>query len=131
MTDCIFCKIIEKEIPTHIVYEDEATLAFLDRNPIRPGHLLVIPKRHEPDIKDLDKETYHTLMDVVQKLSRKVSDVLKPQRVGLVVSGWDVPHTHVHVVPMEQPHDISSRLDREETVPPSTDELSAIAQRLI
>lgn len=108
MDDCIFCKIIDGEIPSYKVYEDDRVLAFLDIHPINPGHILVIPKKHEPHFQNLDTETYTHLMGVVHQLSKVVDEQIQPKRVGLIIAGFDVPHTHVHIVPMQNYHDITS-----------------------
>ncbi len=109
MNDCIFCKIVAGEIPSYKVYEDESTFAFLDIHPINPGHILVIPKKHEPDFYNLSDEANGALFDTVKKLSKRVSEKINPKKVGLIIAGWDVPHTHVHIVPMHDYHDITSK----------------------
>lgn len=132
MDDCIFCKIVKGEIPSYKVYEDESVFAFLDLHPINPGHVLVIPKKHEPVFYDLDNETYHALMQTVKKLAETVHIKIQPKKVGLIVAGWDVPHTHVHVVPMQDYHDITSKslLDGNRANP-TAEELSKIAALLV
>jgi histidine triad (HIT) family protein len=97
MTDCPFCKISKGEIPTNKIYEDESTFAFLDIHPINPGHILVVPKTHEPDFYKLEEKTYHALMQTVKNLSNRINEKIKPKKVGLIVAGWDVPHTHMFV----------------------------------
>lgn len=131
MSDCLFCKISSKEIPAHIVYEDERVVAFLDIHPIRPGHILVIPKLHEPDLHRLSSEDYQAIMKTVQELSLRVSDRLHPKRVGCMVMGWDIAHAHVHVVPMENTGDITSiALLEGSTGSPSSEELVKMTQLL-
>lgn len=109
MPDCIFCKIVAGEIPSVKLYEDEKVLAFLDIMPIREGHTLIIPKKHEPNFQDLDDDNYQALMAVTKKLAKKIEVELTPARVGLAVSGFDVPHTHIHLVPMQNGFDVTSR----------------------
>lgn len=109
METCIFCKISKGEIPSHKIYEDENIFAFLDAHPINPGHILVVTKKHEPNFYDLDIDTYQKLMEVVKSLSVLVNTKIKPKKVGLIVAGWDVSHTHVHIVPMQDYHDITSK----------------------
>lgn len=131
MNDCIFCKIAQGELETNKVYEDEKTFAFLDNHPINPGHILVIPKMHEPDFYRLPDETYQALMATVKKLSKLVQEKFNPQKVGLIVAGWDVSHTHVHVVPMNDYNDITSKSIMEGTrANPTSGELSAILEKL-
>jgi len=122
MNDCIFCKIVSKEIPAHVVYEDEKVIAFLDRHPINPGHVLVIPRHHEPDFYRLEDSEYLPLMTAVKKIARTIEAGFGPRKVGLIVAGWDVPHTHVHVVPMNDYNDITSKSILEGTRANPTDE---------
>ncbi len=104
MSDCIFCKILEKSIPSYQVYEDEYTLAFLDIFPCVQGHTVVIPKVHAHDLLDFEKQTLQGFFLGVQKSLQKVQQVLAPQ--GFTV-GWNhgaaghqaVPHLHVHILP--------------------------------
>jgi histidine triad (HIT) family protein len=109
MKGCIFCKISRREIPSHVVYEGDAVFAFLDIHPINPGHILVIPKKHESDFYRLDEGNYRAVMDAVKKLSELVDMKIHPKKVGLMVAGWDVPHAHIHIVPMQEYHDITSK----------------------
>ena len=131
MEDCLFCKIINGQIPAHKVYEDDFVIAFLDIHPINLGHTLVIPKKHEPDFYKLDEEYYKPLMSVVKKVANKINNALIPKKVGLLVAGWDVPHAHIHVVPMEDYHDITSkRLLDENKLTPSQEELNTMAEKI-
>ncbi len=109
MSECIFCKIINGEVQTPKIYEDDNIIAFLDIRPINEGHTLVIPKTHVPNFQNLDDETYVSVMRVVKIIANSIDERLKPKRVGLVIAGWDVPHTHVHVIPMQDYHDITSK----------------------
>jgi len=99
MTDSIFTKIINGDIPAHKIYEDDNTLAFLDIHPITAGHALVIPKRQVEFIWDLDPADYQALMDTVQKVGKRLREVVGTPYVGMRVVGTDVPHAHVHVIP--------------------------------
>jgi histidine triad (HIT) family protein len=131
MDDCIFCKLISGEFPTNKVYEDEYTFAFLDVHPINPGHILVIPKIHVADFYNLDDTYYQAVMATVKKLSKVVHEKLNPEKVGLIVAGWDVPHAHIHVVPMHDSSDITSKSILEGTrANPTNEELAGIAQQL-
>ncbi|HEX5031392.1 MAG TPA: HIT domain-containing protein [Candidatus Eisenbacteria bacterium] len=131
MDDCIFCRLVRGEVPAHVILEDQTTLAFLDRHPINPGHVLVVPKRHEPDLFRLNEEEYLAVMRMVRAVSTSVLRATAPKRVGLLVAGWDVPHAHVHVVPMHDYHDLTSRQILEGTRGnPSDAELDGLATRL-
>lgn len=99
MTDTIFMKIIRGEIPSHKIYEDEKTYAFLDINPVQPGHTLVIPKTPQTYVWDLDDDDYRAVMQTVKRVADRMKQVLGAQHVGLQVIGLDVPHAHVHVIP--------------------------------
>jgi histidine triad (HIT) family protein len=102
MQDSIFTKIIKGEIPANKVYEDDKTLAFLDINPTRPGHTLVIPKNQVEFIWDLSDEDYRALMDSVKKVGRHIRETLGVKYVGVKVIGEEVPHAHVHLIPFNK-----------------------------
>ena len=100
--DCIFCKIISKEIPTKILYEDEYTIAFLDAFPVAKGHTLVIPKQHYAKIQDLPSEINEKLFNTVHKLIPKVDSLQGSTLVAIhngKNSGQEIPHVHVHLIP--------------------------------
>lgn len=99
MEDTIFTKIINGEIPSYKVYEDEKTFAFLDIYPLNPGHVLVVPKQQVEFIWDLPTDDYQALMATVQKVGQRLREVMDAPYVGVEVIGVDVPHAHVHVVP--------------------------------
>lgn len=96
----VFEKITLRQVPAHIVYEDDTVIAFLDINPLTKGHTLVCPKKPIDHIDDCDEATYTAVFAAVQKLSKRIRQVYKPKRVGVVVHGFEIPHAHVHVVPM-------------------------------
>lgn len=100
MQDSIFTKIINGEIPSHKVFEDEYTYAFLDIYPDEEGHTLVVPKKQVDKIYDLEDEEYSHLWLVAKKVARHYEDTLG-RRVIFHVIGVDVPHAHIHVVPYD------------------------------
>lgn len=102
MEDSIFTKIIKGEIPSHTVYEDEKVIAFLDINPTRYGHTLVVPKIQVDQYIDLPDEDYAALWAAVKKIAFKLRETLGTQRVGVVIKGVDVPHAHVHLLPFNE-----------------------------
>lgn len=122
----IFTKIINREIPAEIIYEDEQVIAFLDIRPVNPGHLLVVPKQEVDQFQDLDEAIYLAVMKVVRKMARLVKDKLSPARVGVVIYGFDVPHVHVHVIPMDQP----GRVRMEHAAEVASEELAMMRERL-
>ena len=100
--DCIFCKIVSKEIPTKILYEDEYAIAFLDAFPVAKGHTLVIPKQHYAKIQDLPSEINEKLFNTVHKLIPKVDSLQGSTLVAIhngKDSGQEIPHVHVHLIP--------------------------------
>lgn len=102
----IFTKIINGEIPCYKVAEDEHFLAFLDINPNAKGHTLVIPKKEENKIFDLDKNSYSNLMEFSRKVAIAIEKSVKCERVGMAVIGLEVPHVHVHLIPLNEMDDI-------------------------
>ncbi len=132
MENCIFCQLIQGNLPTNKVYEDEYSFAFLNKHPINPGHVLVIPKKHEINFYNLEDADYQGLMATVKKLSKLVNDKMQPKKVGLIVAGWDVPHAHIHIVPMIDYHDITSKSMLEgKTANPTDQELATILHKLL
>lgn len=101
----IFKKIIDKEIPCYKVAEDEQFLAFLDINPNAKGHTLCIPKIETDDILDLDKETYKNLMLFSRKVAKSIKDVIQSKKIAISVIGLEVPHVHVHLIPINDMKD--------------------------
>lgn len=99
MENCIFCKIITKEIPADIVYEDEKFLVFLDINPVTKGHTLIIPKAHYRWIEDTPDETLHTIFSLAKKVIIAMKKEFSCNFTQLIVEGNEVPHFHVSVIP--------------------------------
>ncbi|KAB1063818.1 HIT family protein [Salibacter halophilus] len=102
----IFTKLINGELPSYKVYEDDKTFAFLDINPIAEGHLLVVPKKEVDYIFDLDPETLSHLHLTAQKIAKAMDKVFDCERVGVAVVGLEVPHAHIHLIPINGVHDI-------------------------
>lgn len=102
MQDSIFTKIINDEIPGHKIYEDDATIAILTIHPVRAGHVLVIPKKQIDQYIDLDDESYIKVWTTVKKVATKIKSVTGKERVGIVVKGFEVPHFHVHLIPIDK-----------------------------
>ncbi len=96
----IFTKIINGEIPSYKIAEDEANFAFLDINPNAKGHTLCVPKKEVDKIMDLDEESYMKLMAFSRKVGKAIEAALPCQRVGMSVIGLEVPHVHVHLIPL-------------------------------
>ena len=102
--DCIFCRIVAGELPAHKVYEDDATLAFLDIHPATRGHTLVIPKQHAPDLLSIDPAALAATARAFQFVARILQKGLQADGINIVqnngtAAGQDVFHYHVHVIP--------------------------------
>ncbi len=97
----IFSKIIDGQIPSRMLWEDELCVSILDVRPLAPGHALVVP-REETDLwTDLSAQTAGHLVEVAHSIGRAQMTIFSPARIGLMIAGFEVPHTHVHVVPMQ------------------------------
>jgi histidine triad (HIT) family protein len=97
----IFTKIIQGEIPCYKVAEDESFLAFLDISPLSKGHTLVVPKEEVDYIFDLDDATYNGLMLFSRRVAKAIDKSVNCKRVGIAVIGLEVPHAHVHLIPLQ------------------------------
>ncbi|WP_435119322.1 HIT family protein [Halolamina sp. C58] len=102
--DCIFCSIVAGDIPGRIVTETDHAVAFLDANPLAPGHTLVVPKQHYGRLDDVPSDEAGDLFDVVHELSAAVEDAVDADAVSIGINdgeaaGQEIPHTHVHLVP--------------------------------
>ena len=100
--DCIFCKIVSKDIPSKILYEDDDTISFLDAFPVAKGHTLVIPKKHFSKIQDLPFYINQKLFETVHKMTGKVDSLQGSTLIAIhngKESGQEVPHVHVHLIP--------------------------------
>ena len=102
--DCIFCKIINKEIPNYTVYEDEFVLAFLDVEPCSKGHTVIIPKRHANNLSEITDEEWQKLMKSLRAVQQKIEEIIKPAGMNIGINngkaaGQAVPHVHWHIIP--------------------------------
>ena len=104
--DCIFCKIIAGRIPCTKVYEDDAVLAFLDIGPISDGHTLVVPKVETDYLFDLEDDLLGDMLIFAKKVALALDQTMDCKRVGVAVLGLEVPHAHIHLVPINGLHDI-------------------------
>lgn len=103
----IFTKIVNREIPAYIVHEDQNHLAFLDVNPIKFGHTLVIPKLETDYIFDLDSESFQSLFTFSREVAILLKNVIPCKKIGVTVIGLEVPHAHIHLVPMNSLNDMN------------------------
>jgi histidine triad (HIT) family protein len=102
----IFSKIVTGEIPSYKVAEDADYLAFLDIFPLSEGHVLVVPKKEVDYLFDLDHDTYSGLMDFSRRVALAIGKVISCKRVGVAVLGLEVPHAHIHLVPINSERDL-------------------------
>ena len=103
----IFTKIIDREIPGHIVAEDDHYIAFLDINPLKEGHTLVVPKVEVDYVFDLDHQTLAGLFSFSKRVANAIKAVVDCERVGVTVMGLEVPHAHVHLIPINTMDDMN------------------------
>ena len=123
----IFTRIIEGEIPGRIVWRDDRSVAMVDIRPLSEGHTLVIPIAEVDHWVDLDAELATHLMGVAREVGRAQVEVFAPARVGLMIAGFEVPHTHLHVVPMSSMRNLDfSTADTD----PDPGSLDSVADRL-
>lgn len=106
--NCLFCKIADGQIPAFKVWEDDKHIAFLSIHPLKPGHTLVIPKKHLPYVFQIDDEELSELIKASKKVANKLEQVYHPKtgKIGIVVYGLDIDHTHIHLVPIDQSGDL-------------------------
>lgn len=123
----IFTRIINGEIPSHKIAEDEQYFAFLDINPIQKGHTLVIPKKEIDYIFDLDDELLAGMLPFAKKVAAKIKKVVPCDRIGISVVGLEVPHAHVHLIPINGVHDMDASRSR---VKLSQEEFADLAKRI-
>lgn len=123
----IFTKIVNGEIPSYKVAESDNCFAFLDINPLAKGHVLVIPKTEVDYILNIDDDMYATLFLFAKKVAKAIETVIHCKRVGMIVFGLDVPHAHIHLIPINKSSDMnlsSSKLKL------SNDEFIEIAKKI-
>lgn len=130
MEDSIFTKIIKGEIPCHKIYEDAHAFAFLDIHPIQPGHILVVPKKQVDFVWNMESDDYLGLMAAVQKVGRRIKEVLpEKRRVGVIIEGLDVEnHAHIKVFPFD--NDAEFRRTPDPQAEPDHPVLAEMAARL-
>jgi histidine triad (HIT) family protein len=102
----IFTRIIEGELPARFVWKDESCVAFLSIRPLRPGHTLVVPRAEIDHWLDLDAALLDHLFETAQAVGKAQMAAFKPARIGVMLAGLEVPHCHIHVVPIRGVHDL-------------------------
>ena len=136
-SECIFCKIVAGISECHEIYQDDATLAFMDIHPANEGHCLVIPKEHFEQVFDMPPAAFGTVASTVRKVARAVNEVLRPGGISLVqanseLAGQSVLHVHVHVLPRRADDDLLINWDRarDDDQRFDRDRIAEIAERL-
>jgi len=122
----IFTKIMNGEIPCHKILEDDKYFAFLDIRPINPGHTLVIPKEEIDYVFDLEDELLQGLMSFAKKVAQKIKASVECRRIGVMVCGIEVPHVHIHLVPINGTGDMNFANAKDA----SQEELAAVAEKI-
>jgi histidine triad (HIT) family protein len=130
--NCIFCKIVAGQIPCHRLAEDEATLAFLDINPINPGHALIIPKSHAPNLMASADEDLAAVMRTVRRVAAAIDQVLHPFGINLLQANGEgaaqsVFHFHMHIIPRAKGDDLMMNWGLK---PGDHKELAALAEKI-
>jgi histidine triad (HIT) family protein len=123
----IFSKIVNGEIPAHVVAETTEFLAFLDVNPLTMGHVLVIPKKEIDYIFDMDEESYFGLTLFAKIVATGLKEAFPCKKVGIAVIGLEVPHVHIHLIPMNAVNDMNFS---KEKLHPSSEELEEAAIKI-
>ncbi|MDC3071348.1 HIT family protein [Bacteroidota bacterium] len=103
----IFTRIINRELPSYIVCEDKENIAFLDINPLRRGHTLIVPKLEVDNIFSLNKNSYNSLFSFAKKVAINMKKKIACNRIGMSVVGLDVPHAHIHLIPINSFEDMN------------------------
>lgn len=123
----IFTKIVNGEIPSYKIYEDEKFFAFLDINPMAKGHTLLIPKAEVDYIFDIDDDTLSEMTKVAKKIANAIQKAISCRRVGMMVIGLEVPHAHIHLIPIQKEGDMNLSNKRVEI---SEDEFATTAENI-
>lgn len=123
----IFSRIIAGEIPCYKVAEDDRFFAFLDINPLKKGHTLVVPKQEVDYLFDLDDETLAAMTVFAKKVAKKIERKIACSRVAVVVLGLEVPHAHIHLIPIESENDVDFHREKLKLTP---EEFREIAEKL-
>jgi histidine triad (HIT) family protein len=124
--NCVFCKIIQGDLPCYKIYEDEVCLAFLDLCPINTGQTLIVPREHEDHLWDIDQKIYTHLFDIAKKLSQVLRKTYTSKRVGMMVEGFQMPHAHIIILPIYKGSDSQKKPTKA-----NQDDLSQEAQKII
>jgi len=123
----IFTKIVQGEIPCYKVAEDENYLAFLDINPLQEGHTLIIPKKEIGYIFDIEDSLHAGLWNFAKKVGKAIESIVPCQRIGITVIGLEVPHAHIHLIPLKSMYDMDFRKPKRALTP---EEFHLLAEKI-
>jgi len=123
----IFSKIIKGDIPSYKIAEDDRYFAFLDINPLRAGHTLVVPRQETDYVFDLDDEQLAGLIVFSKKVATAIKNAIPCNRIGIAILGLEIPHAHVHLVPMDSMEDVNFRNPKLKFTP---EEFKEIAEKI-
>lgn len=126
MKKCIFCEIVAGAEPKHHVWESKRFVAFLDRNPVNPGHLLVVPKDHHADVFQMPINLYNELFESARLVEPTLRSVTGAKRIGVVIEGFGIDHVHLHMIPINHGNEI----DPNRAKPANNEELSVMAEKI-
>lgn len=104
--NCIFCKIVKHEVPAVVIYKDNNFMAFLDLEPLNPGHTVLIPKNHSDFVWDMPKDELNEALPISRKIALALKKTYSSPRVGLFIEGFDLSHAHLKLIPLFSPSDI-------------------------
>lgn len=132
MQESVFTKIIKGELPSHKIYEDDKTIAFLTIGPLLEGHTLVVPKVQVDDFEALSHEDYQALFDTVRKVTTRIKEVYGVRKAIVNIMGYEVPHAHVHVIPADSEEIYFQAIKdmSDQQTEPDHETLARIAERL-
>jgi histidine triad (HIT) family protein len=127
----LFTKIINREVPGRIVYEDDVCVAFLTIEPLSPGHTLVVPRAEVDHWIDLDADTLSHLMSVAQLVGHAIKEAYEPTKIGMMIAGLEVPHVHIHVTQMNEVNDLDFALANKRATDAELDAAASALQAAI
>lgn len=122
----LFTRIIQGEIPCEKILENDRFFAFLDIRPISPGHTLVVPKSEVDNLFDLGNEYLEGMLPFAQRIAKALEKSVPCRRIGLMVAGFEIPHAHLHLVPIQQEGDLSFS----KAIPAGREELQTLGQKI-
>ena len=129
MKPSVFTKIINKELPAHLIYENDYAMAIMDIQPIQPGMVVVFSKVQIEDFYDLKEDDYHGFMEAVKKVSQKMRLVYPAKvRIAVQIEGLDVPHAHAKIFPIDSAAEFHARIDA--SAQPDHEQLEALVKKL-